>query len=307
MAGWFNLDSITAQVTAAAAAAQESVSKFASDVQENVQHISENLAHIDINTLTQGVQHSVAAVGVDIKAEEDKFRAEKDATAACEIRLLPWETLDESRSILSDDLLAKVFALSLESATFTEAPPPDANYAFDLTPHIACAMRLMDLDANLAKMHARYISKVGETAFWRNYFYKINVLRLAAGVEPLTQAAGAGGPSADQKAPSRIVSQDGFETLSATEVQAAKTAVSAFPPPPQHAIASAADRQDANAQADANAQEQSQKHADADSGEEGGDELHDFDDLGDLEIDDADVEGDDDELEAQIAAEIGDL
>ncbi|KAG5192623.1 hypothetical protein JKP88DRAFT_292615 [Tribonema minus] len=277
MAGWFNLDSITAQVTAAAAAAQESVSKFASDVQENVQHISENLAHIDINTLTQGVQHSVAAVGDDIKAEEDKFRAEKDATAACEIRLLPWETQDESRSILSDDLLAKVFALSLESATFTEAPPPDANYAFDLTPHIACAMRLMDLDANLAKMHARYISKVGETAFWRNYFYKINVLRLAAGVEPLTQAAGAGGPSADQKAPSRIVSQDGF------------------------------DRQDANAQADANAQEQAQKHADADSAEEGGDELHDFDDLGDLEIDDADVEGDDDELEAQIAAEIGDL
>lgn len=61
MASWFslNLEAVQAQVTAAAAAAQERVTKLAQDVQTNVQHLGDNLSHLDIHVRQQTITRAL--------------------------------------------------------------------------------------------------------------------------------------------------------------------------------------------------------------------------------------------------------
>jgi hypothetical protein len=174
------------------------------------------LCDLRAQTITQGVR----SLEEDIKGEEDKIRAEQNISAACEIKLLPWETVDEQKSILTADLQEKILGLSAEPMTFIEPPPSDCGFQFALTPHITCATNMLQLDQQLAKVlsaviyylmcvlgcasvaevlllsvalckrcmqaHSRLIVKMPEAMFWKNYFYKVSLLRAAAGVEPLT-------------------------------------------------------------------------------------------------------------------------
>jgi hypothetical protein len=106
------------------------------------------LCALHVQTITQGVR----SLEEDIKGEEDKIRAEQNISAACEIKLLPWETVDEQKSILTADLQEKILGLSAEPMTFIEPPPSDSGFQFALTPHITCATNMLQLDQQLAKV-----------------------------------------------------------------------------------------------------------------------------------------------------------
>lgn len=68
---------------------------------------------------------------------------------------LPWETSDDSLAILSQDVMEQILSLSLTEQNFNIAPPQLEVMTFVFTEHIPTAMRLLALDANLAKMHAK--------------------------------------------------------------------------------------------------------------------------------------------------------
>ena len=70
---------------------------------------------------------------------------------------LPWETSDDSLAILSQDVMEQIFSLSLTEQNFSVAPPQLEVMTFVFTEHIPTAMRLLALDANLARMHAKVI------------------------------------------------------------------------------------------------------------------------------------------------------
>jgi hypothetical protein len=71
---------------------------------------------------------------------------------------LPWETDDEELGILSQDVMEKVFALSLTEQNFSVPPPKLAILPFVFSDKVAVAMRLLALDTNLARMHSKVTS-----------------------------------------------------------------------------------------------------------------------------------------------------
>lgn len=58
---------------------------------------------------------------------------------------------------------------------------------FPLERHINIATRMLALDPNLAKIHARLIAKMPEETFWYHYFSRIETLREDVGLEQLCE------------------------------------------------------------------------------------------------------------------------
>lgn len=68
---------------------------------------------------------------------------------------LPWETSNDSLAILSQDVMEKILSLSLTEQNFSVAPPKLLLMPFIFSEHIPTAMRLLSIDSNLNKMHAK--------------------------------------------------------------------------------------------------------------------------------------------------------
>lgn len=99
--------------------------------------------------------------------------------------LLPWETNIESRQILSQDLMEKVLALSIHEGNFTSSSPNKSEVQFFFQDFVPIAMRLLQIDSNLARMHAKLAPKMDEEIFWLNYYCRIVYLRACSGIDGL--------------------------------------------------------------------------------------------------------------------------
>lgn len=58
---------------------------------------------------------------------------------------------------------------------------------FQLDRHIKVAVKMLSLDPNLAKIHARLISHMPEKTFWYHYFSRVAALREEVNLEPLCE------------------------------------------------------------------------------------------------------------------------
>lgn len=58
---------------------------------------------------------------------------------------------------------------------------------FQLDRHINVAVKMLSLDPNLAKIHARLISKMPERTFWYHYFSRVAALRAELDLESLCE------------------------------------------------------------------------------------------------------------------------
>lgn len=60
-------------------------------------------------------------------------------------------------------------------SNFTIAPPQiefqDIN--FDMNRSVPVILRLLEIDANLARMHAKLSPRMDEVLFWKNYFLRV--------------------------------------------------------------------------------------------------------------------------------------
>lgn len=96
---------------------------------------------------------------------------------------LPWETEDESLQILSESLMDSIFKLSLNEKNFTTVPPNADDVHFVFADFIATAMRLLQIDANLAHVHSKVSPKMDEELFWRNFYCRVIYLRAMCGID----------------------------------------------------------------------------------------------------------------------------
>lgn len=125
------------------------------------------------------------AAQASILAEQDKLREENKAQAALFTaeKPLPWESAKEELAIFEHDTMEQVLQLSLREENFT-VPPRHLEYVtFVFSDFISVAMRMLQLDANLARMHARLASKMKEELFWQFYHYRIMFLRASIGID----------------------------------------------------------------------------------------------------------------------------
>lgn len=108
-----------------------------------------------------------------------------------EYSLLPWETLCEEKSILSEELRAEILKLSAFDEIFTTPLSTSSgsnvtkdsavmvllSQRFDLARFVPIAMRLLSLDAQLSASHAKSSPHVREEELWRRYYLRTIYLR----------------------------------------------------------------------------------------------------------------------------------
>lgn len=95
----------------------------------------------------------------------------------------PWAGLpDES------GLRKRILALSLDSRNFLRDPPGQGAEATEeaVTTYAAVAAATLAEDPNLGKMRFRLVPKsLSEARFWRNYFYRVELVKASAEMESL--------------------------------------------------------------------------------------------------------------------------
>lgn len=121
-----------------------------------------------------------------LQAEQKKLEAEeiekKERMFGTHL-LLPWETDVEARQILSQDLMEKVLALPVQEGNFNTKAPNSNDVHFSFQDFIPVAMKLLEIDSNLARVHAKLSPKMNEEDFWFNYYCRIVYLRACSGID----------------------------------------------------------------------------------------------------------------------------
>lgn len=98
--------------------------------------------------------------------------------------LAPWVGYNNE-----DELKAKILALSEDRRTFVRAPPSGMSFEFDYNSVAATAMALLQEDPNLNKMRYELVpKKVKEEEFWRNYFYRLSLIKQSFELKDLERA-----------------------------------------------------------------------------------------------------------------------
>lgn len=113
-----------------------------------------------VDDFTESIVHQANEAQAQMVVEEMKVREELAKSNPNQVgeAHLPWETSEDSLAILSSAVMEKILSLSLTEQNFSVAPPKLEVMPFGFTEHISTAMRLLSLDANLARMHSKVIS-----------------------------------------------------------------------------------------------------------------------------------------------------
>jgi len=175
MSGWFDFDFDLAKV-------EESVNGLASTFSKQINEASKVLEGVQVSLLEKADEASK-----ELGQEKAKLHAEhaREKAVMNGKSDLPWETDDESLAILSQDLMEQVMELSLCDDNFTQPIESEkvANLPFDFEACIPVIMRILELDSNLAAIHAKLSPKMDEIEFWKNYFLRVKYLRAHIGMD----------------------------------------------------------------------------------------------------------------------------
>ncbi len=99
--------------------------------------------------------------------------------------MLPWESNDETKSILSQELMERILALSLHEDNFLVAPQDYSllDIPFEFESFVPVALKLLEVDPNLARAHAKLspLFPGDESRFWKFYYMRIIYLRAHTG------------------------------------------------------------------------------------------------------------------------------
>uniref|UniRef100_A0A915PLL0 BSD domain-containing protein n=1 Tax=Setaria digitata TaxID=48799 RepID=A0A915PLL0_9BILA len=141
----------------------------------------------------QSVVNEKTIIG-NLGKEQEKFIEEVNANKLTTCTL-PW-------SDLPDQWVAKkhILSFSLDARNFTRDPPSETNFDFAEMQSVAAA--LLANDPNLRKIRFQLVpKKLSEERFWRNYFYRVSLVRQAALGENRL-------PGMEVSVPSKITEQD---------------------------------------------------------------------------------------------------
>merc|ERR1712223_2031307 len=87
--------------------------------------------------------------------------------------LAPWIGYQEE-----DAMKAKILSLSCDRRTFVRAPPSGVTFDFDYASVSSTALALLKEDPKLSEMRYELVPKVvKEDEFWKNYFYRVNLIK----------------------------------------------------------------------------------------------------------------------------------
>lgn len=96
----------------------------------------------------------------------------------------PWVGFNEE-----EKMKEQILALSLDSRNFLRAPPPGVDFPFDFNVAYPVAIATLEEDPNLKEMRFTYVPKqISEENFWRNYFYRVSLVKQSTQLDELSNA-----------------------------------------------------------------------------------------------------------------------
>eukprot|EP00066_Takifugu_rubripes_P023548 XP_011612814.1 PREDICTED: synapse-associated protein 1 isoform X1 [Takifugu rubripes] len=111
----------------------------------------------------------------DFQKEQERFLQEKKAkqTGAA---VPPWVGFNEEETVQQ-----QILALSADRRNFLRDPPAGVHFHFDCEQMYPVAMVMLEEDELLRKMRFHLVPKeVKEEVFWRNYFYRVSLIKQSA-------------------------------------------------------------------------------------------------------------------------------
>ncbi|XP_077420136.1 synapse-associated protein 1 [Vanacampus margaritifer] len=133
----------------------------------------------------------------DFQKEQDKFVQEKKSKRS-EAAVPPWVGYNEEETIQQ-----QILALSADKRNFLRNPPAGVQFHFDMEQMFPMATVMLEEDQLLNRMRFDLVPKhVKEEVFWRNYFYRVSLIKQSAQLTALAaqqkqqQNAGGGGEDA---------------------------------------------------------------------------------------------------------------
>ncbi|XP_058793929.1 synapse-associated protein of 47 kDa isoform X3 [Phymastichus coffea] len=171
---------------------------------------------------------SVAEAGAKIKktVEENRLIAELNKEQEAFIAgkggekgeaVPPWVGAPDE-----DALREECLALSTDRRNFVRSPPPGVDFAWDFEAIQPIAQATLAVDSNLESMRFELVPKViSEENFWRNYFYRVSLLRQSHELNALASQ------QSTESNPSQVASSHSIDNA---QVGAAETLATAAKP-----------------------------------------------------------------------------
>ncbi|XP_004475275.1 synapse-associated protein 1 [Dasypus novemcinctus] len=124
----------------------------------------------------------------DFQKEQEKFVQEQH-TKKSEAAVPPWVDSHDEETIQQ-----QILALSADKRNFLRDPPAGVQFNFDFDQMYPVALVMLQEDELLSRMRFALVPKlVKEEVFWRNYFYRVSLIKQSAQLTALAaqqQAAG---------------------------------------------------------------------------------------------------------------------
>ncbi|KAL1766078.1 synapse-associated protein 1 [Sigmodon hispidus] len=124
----------------------------------------------------------------DFQKEQKKF-VEEQNTKKSEAAVPPWVDSHDEETIQQ-----QILALSADKRNFLRDPPAGVQFNFDFDQMYPVALVMLQEDELLSKMRFALVPKlVKEEIFWRNYFYRISLIKQSAQLTALAAQQQASG------------------------------------------------------------------------------------------------------------------
>jgi len=123
----------------------------------------------------------------EFSKEQDRFVTENtDKKKRSEVGVAPWIGYNEE-----EDMKKQILALSKDQRNFLRSPPAGVQFQFDYANMYPVALAVLQEDPNLSEMRFKLVPKnVKEEAFWRNYFYRVSLIKQSAQLTAMAQSTG---------------------------------------------------------------------------------------------------------------------
>ncbi|ESO88922.1 hypothetical protein LOTGIDRAFT_209828 [Lottia gigantea] len=128
----------------------------------------------------------------DFSKEHEKFLAEKkEEKRHQEAAVPPWVGYNEEETMRQ-----QILALSQDKRNFLRNPPSGVQFQFDFQAMYPIAMATLQEDLNLKEKRFDLVPKqVSEEVFWRNYFYRVSLIKQSTQLTSMAQQTGTTGES----------------------------------------------------------------------------------------------------------------
>lgn len=100
----------------------------------------------------------------------------------------PWENLPVNDEKLKEEIKSQMLSISKSRRNLLNAPPDEPSvFTFNFDAYLETAKAALEKDPNLSKLRFVLVPKyISETDFWKNYFYRIHVIKEAYGLNKPT-------------------------------------------------------------------------------------------------------------------------